>query len=173
MESTHICACSAQHTVAPVISDRDEMTAVHTMHLEKEEIELMEDIALVGCFPPESKAQFLVKAILRWIRRGEKSVLVSGRFSEKERIALIGSVNTLIADPLDMSPRNLALQVLDYIELDEGAGMDFSKEESDCFARRIDALSYPEAYALFLWAKRFWTKNEENEDETSLEEYVK
>jgi len=88
-------------------------------------------------------------------------------FSEEEKIAIIGSLNTLLLDGESAGPDLFAQLVWDYMHFDEGMLWGWSDSEKRNLANKIADLTRTQAAALMVWGKRYWQQEDE-----SLEEYI-
>lgn len=124
------------------------------------------DIAVLPCFNGEETAlRELLNVTACWIQDGQRTAL--NVLSAKEKTALIQYVRSFLITPFNLiTSETLSMAVEDFLVDDEGYFLEFSEEESVSFAKKLLTLSAPEALALVLWAKKFWSKDVE------LEEYI-
>lgn len=115
-----------------------------------------------------SSAEQLLDASACWVEDGEKSALAS--ISKEEKFAIIGVVNPWWIEPLStLTPESLSRETEEYLSPgNEGFFLGLDEERKKTLVKKLAKLSYAEATALLLWAKRFWTS-----EAPSVDEYCK
>jgi len=117
---------------------------------------------------PTSIATFLVEWGVATLNRSQKTALA--KLDTEERRAVIGVCNgwMITSTPLHDN-RVLKHELEDFFSMGDGTMWSWEQNRINTLIEKISGLSPDQAMALILWAKHFWSKN--NEDlETYLEE---
>lgn len=105
----------------------------------------------------------------RLVRRG--GAAVAGRFTTPEALAICDAFNSFALDPVaaESADTVLVVEIEDALKLDglaERHGID-----GQALLEKLRALSHPQALAVILWAKRFWSAAGTQDPEAPLPAY--